>query len=68
VDIFISTTSTTVSGGALQRKSNVVFTFTNAQSDGSFVMVHHMGGRANIPGQEQPCYCRVPGAFKVTLR
>jgi hypothetical protein len=50
--IFMSTTSTTICRGALQRKSNVVVTFTDAQSDSSFVVVHHMLGRANITGQE----------------
>ena len=51
--IFMLTTSTTVSRGALQRKSNAAVTFTDVQSDGSFVIVHHMRGRANITGQEQ---------------
>jgi hypothetical protein len=51
--IFISTISTTVWTGALQRKSNATVTFTDAQSDGSFVIVHHMRGRANITGQQQ---------------
>jgi hypothetical protein len=50
--IFMSTTSTTICRGALQRKSNVAVTFTDAQSDSSFVVVHHMLGRANITGQE----------------
>jgi len=50
--IFMSTTSTTICRGALQRKSNVAVTFTNAQNDSSFVVVHHMLGRANITGQE----------------
>jgi hypothetical protein len=36
----------------LQRKSNIVVTFTAAQSDSSFVVVNHMLGRANITGQE----------------
>jgi hypothetical protein len=40
--IFMSTTSTTICRGALQRKSNVAVTFTDAQSDSSFVVVHHM--------------------------
>jgi hypothetical protein len=35
-----------------QRKSNVAVTFTDAQSDGSFLIAHHMLGRANITGQE----------------
>jgi hypothetical protein len=50
--IFMSTTSTTICRGALQRKSNVAVTFTDAQSDGSFLIVQHMLGRANITGQE----------------
>ena len=50
--IFMSTTSTTICRGTLQRKSNVAVTFTDAQSDSSFVVVHHMLGRANITGQE----------------
>jgi len=50
--IFMSTTSTTICRGALQRKSNVAVTFTDAQSDSSFVVVHHMLDRANITGQE----------------
>jgi len=36
----------------LQRKSNVAVTLTDAQSDSSFVVVHHMLARANITGQE----------------
>jgi hypothetical protein len=36
----------------LPRKSNVAVTFTDAQSDSSFVVVHHMLRRANITGQE----------------
>jgi hypothetical protein len=51
--IFMSTTSTTVCRGTLHRKSNAAVTFTDAQIDSSFVIVHHMGGRANITGQEQ---------------
>jgi len=47
----MSITSTTICSGALQRKSNVVVTFTNAQSDSSFVIGRHMPGRANITGQ-----------------
>jgi len=50
--IFMSTTSTTIRRGALQRKSNIAVTFTDAQSDSSFVVVNHMLGRANITGQE----------------
>ena len=50
--IFMSTTSTTICRGALQRKSHVAVTFTDAQSDSSFVVVHHMLDRANITGQE----------------
>jgi len=50
--IFMSTTSTTIGRGALQRKSNVAVTFTDAQRDSSFVVVNHMLGRANITGQE----------------
>jgi hypothetical protein len=50
--IFMSTTSTTICRGALQRKSNVAVTFTDAQSDSSFVVVYHMLGRANSTGQE----------------
>jgi hypothetical protein len=56
--IFMSTTSTTICRGALQRKSNAAVTFTDAQSDSSFVIVHHMLGRANIYGwasMNSPC-------------
>ena len=51
--IFMSTTSTTVCRGVLQRKSNAAVTFTDAQSDGSVVIVHHKRVRANMIGQEQ---------------
>jgi hypothetical protein len=50
--IFMSTTSTTIRRGALECKSNIAVTFTDAQSDSSFVVVNHMLGRANITGQE----------------
>jgi len=66
--IFISTTSTKVFRDALQRKSNAAVTFTDAQSGGSFVIVHHMRGRANISGKEQHAYCQVPEVFKVRFR
>jgi hypothetical protein len=42
------TTSTTFVGTALQRKSNVAVTFTDAQNDASFVAVHRMRVGANI--------------------
>jgi hypothetical protein len=48
----MSTTATTICRGALQRKSNVAVTFTDAQSDSSFVIVHHMLGGANITSQK----------------
>ena len=51
--VFMSATSTTVCRSALQRKSNAAVTFTDAQSDSSCVIVHHMCGRANITGEEQ---------------
>jgi hypothetical protein len=50
--IFISTTSTAVCRRALRRKSNADVTFTNAQSNGSFVIAHQMR-RANITGEKQ---------------
>jgi hypothetical protein len=56
--IFMSTISTTICRGALQRKSNVAVTFTDAQSDSSFVVVHHMLGRANMTGQAGSLRCR----------
>ena len=51
--IFMSTTSTTVRRGALQRKSNAAVTSQMHRSDVSFVIVHHMRVRANITGEEQ---------------
>ena len=66
--IFMSTTSTTICRGALQSKSNVAVTFTDAQSDSSFVVVHHMLGRANITGQEPRATVEfLKSSSKVTL-
>jgi hypothetical protein len=46
-------TSTTVCVRVLRGKSNAAVTFTDAQSDGSFVIVHHMRVGASITGQGQ---------------
>jgi hypothetical protein len=56
--IFMSTTSTTICRGALQRKSNAAVTFADAQSDGSFVIIHHMRSRAHIPGNKRVTFAR----------
>jgi hypothetical protein len=50
----MSTTSATICRGALQRKSNVAVTFTDAQGDSSFVVVHHMLGRFVTKSRTQP--------------
>jgi len=49
----MSTRSTTVRRRALHRKSKAAVTFTDGQSDGSVVIVHHKRVRANMIGQEQ---------------
>ena len=58
--IFILTTSTTVCRRALQRKSNADVTFTNAQSNGSLVIVHHIRRRVSIFRLGADCSYRVP--------
>ena len=62
--IFMPTTSTTISRGELQRKSNVAVTCTDAQSDSSFVVVpsHAWSRQYHPPGTAR--YCEVPEVFK----
>jgi hypothetical protein len=52
----------------LHRKSNAAVTFTDAQSDNSFLIVYNMRVRANIAGQERRAIIECCEVFKARLR